>query len=801
MKQVLLCGFMLLSCFYSSAQNPPKREMRGAWIATFTNIDWPTRTNTAAQQQSALVTILDHHAATGMNAVFLQVRSQCDAMYPSTIEPWSADMNGLQGRAPSPLWDPLQFGITETHKRGMEFHAWLNPYRVASNINSISGFNATHISKTHPEWTINVATSSTVTVQILNPGLPQVRDYITSVVVDIVNRYDLDGIHFDDYFYPQPTTGATINDNAAYTADPRGFPNTTAGRNDWRRDNVNLLIKRVYDTIRALKPWVKFGVAPTGIYRNSTNPAIGTPTSGLEHYTTLYCDSRKWMQQGWVDYLAPEVYWYIGQPGADYSKIVPWWNDNTYGRHMYIGMAGYKVNDANAGLPWTNATMFPSEMRLNRSYANISGEIVYNTSALRSTARLGFRDSLRLFFYNKPALLPTMPWRDSIAPGAATALSAVKYSNDSVVLNWVAPAFTASEMDKAKRFVIYRSTSPAIDITNANNILAITADETTTYRDKAIAPNTTYYYTVTSLDHFHNESSPSNTAANLPPTISCPPGQDINLGSTCSAMLPDYRSMAIVNNGVSTASAIIVIQSPAAGTALNGTGNTVVTLTATDKGGNASSCSFTVTTHDVTDPVINAVSASPALLFPPNHKMKMVTIAYTATDNCGLAGTTLSVSGNEAAPGTDPDWQVIDDHHVKLRAERNGTGTGRVYTIYVTTTDVSGNMITVPVTVTVPHDNGAVLARGTTMGQVMNGQLMVRVTGNPSKTEFIINTTTASQQTISVIITDNLGRLVEQRNGIAANTTIRLGSKYHAGVYYVELRQGKERQHLVLVKE
>ena len=797
MKRNLLFCIFLQYCLASFAQ--PKRELRAAWIATFTNIDWPVRTQTPAQQQAGLNTILTHHMETGMNTIYLQVRSQCDAMYPSSIEPWSADLTGTQGKTPNPLWDPLQYAINETHKRGMELHAWLNPYRAASNINNIAGFHASHVSKTHPEWTINVQTTATTTVQILNPGLPQVRDYITSVVVDIVNRYDVDGIHFDDYFYPQPLSGTSVNDNAAYEADPRGFPNTTSGRADWRRDNVNLLIQRINDTIKTLKPWVKFGVSPTGIYRNSTNPAIGTPTSGLEHYTTLYCDSRKWLQQGWIDYLAPQVYWYIGQPGADYSKIVPWWNDNANGRHIYIGMAGYKVNDPNQGAAWANPSMIPNEMRLNRSYPNVKGQGIYNTTSLRSTTKLGFRDSLRFFFYNRPALLPLMPWKDDAPPQSATALSAVKYGNDSVVLNWIKPGTAASELDKVKRFVIYRSTNPVIDINDANNILFITPFDTTAYRDNTIAPNTTYYYTVTAIDRLHNESEVSNTASNTPPSIKCPGGnQMLELNSTCSVTLPDYTGMAVVNNNQPSASAIVVTQSPAAGTIINGTTAVTVTLTATDKGGNASSCSFEVSTYDVTPPVITSASVTPGELFSPNHKMKMVRLSYKVDDNCG-ATTSLSVSSNEAV-SPEGDWEVIDGAHVKLRAERDGTGTGRIYTITITATDAAGNTTSTPITVLVPHDN-SIVARKAEPGAIAEATFAVEVLGNPTNNHFIITPRSGTAAPVIMMVMDNLGRIVEQRNGIAPNSTIQVGNKYPAGIYYAEFRQGQNRSYVKLVKE
>jgi uncharacterized lipoprotein YddW (UPF0748 family) len=278
----------------------PKRELRGVWISTHLSLDWPNRTQTPEQQRAALAAILDHNVATGMNAAFLQLRSQSDAMYPSELEPWSYYLTNNQGSAPAPSWDPLQFAIAESRKRGLEFHAWINPYRAVANTATESNtaqYAANHVSRTHPEWMLTVGT-----VKILNPGLAAVREHVTKVIMDIVERYDVDGIHFDDYFYP----AGTINDDAAYAADPRGFPATAAGRADWRRDNINLLIAGVGERIRAVKPWIKFGVSPSGIYRSSTDPAVGSPTSAgaSQHFVTNFAVEgvgRQARQRGLAD--------------------------------------------------------------------------------------------------------------------------------------------------------------------------------------------------------------------------------------------------------------------------------------------------------------------------------------------------------------------------------------------------------------------------------------------------------------------------------------------------------------------
>jgi uncharacterized lipoprotein YddW (UPF0748 family) len=509
MRNYLLC--LAISCFVmiSLHAQSPKRELRAAWVATFSNIDWPNRTHTPARQRDSLITILNHHQATGINTIYFQVRNQCDALYPSTIEPWSADLTGVQGTAPSPLWDPLQFLIDECRKRNMKIHAWLNPYRAMSNYTTTT-FNAlhpSHVVKAHPEWILPAVVGAT-NPRILDPGIPAVREYVTSVVMDIVRRYDVDGIHFDDYFYPN----GTYNDDATFAADPRGF----SVRADWRRDNVNLLIEKISDSINTEEPWTEFGVSPSGIWRNGTGVG-GSATTGFEHYVTIFCDSRKWIQEGWVDYLCPQVYWYITQPAADYAVLIPWWNNNAFNRHIYIGMAGYKVGDGSVssnGLFITDRTMIPRELRMNRDalYPNIKGQSLYNTTSVKRNW-LNFRDSIQQFFYTKPALHPLMPWKDNSAPSPASILTAVNGGPSAARLNWVAPASTTNEFDKVRQFVIYRSENPVIDLNNSANMIAMVHSDSTGYTDAGINASTTYYYTVTALDRFHNESTASNVAS------------------------------------------------------------------------------------------------------------------------------------------------------------------------------------------------------------------------------------------------------------------------------------------------
>jgi uncharacterized lipoprotein YddW (UPF0748 family) len=516
MKKLLLAAAAIMlaaSVFHAHAQTPaPKREMRGVWIATHISLDWPNRTQTPLQQQAALKAILDHNKATGMNAAFLQVRSQADALYPSDIEPWSYYLTGNQGSAPAPAWDPLQFALDETRRRGMEFHAWINPYRAVATVSNQSNntmYAANHVSRAHPEWMLTVGN-----VKILNPGLPAVRDHVVAVIMDIVNRYDVDGIHFDDYFYPS----GTIGDDAAYHADPRGFPNTQSGRADWRRDNVDLLIARVHDSIGAVKPWVKFGVSPSGIYRSSTDPAIGSPTSAgaTQHYSSMFADTRKWIREGWVDYLAPQVYWFIGQAGSDYQLLVPWWSDNAHARHMYIGLADYKMNTAG----WLDPNQINLQIALNRASAGISGQIHFRHAFLQAD-QLGYRSSLKNSTYVRAALPPLMAWKGAGVPCAPAQLSASALANDALQLAWAPAPESADEYEKTRRYAVYRSAQRDMDLESPASLLGVTDTAATAFVDTSAGPGQYYYYTVTALNRLSVESARANTVSNdfEPPSV------------------------------------------------------------------------------------------------------------------------------------------------------------------------------------------------------------------------------------------------------------------------------------------
>lgn len=317
-----------------SASIEEKRQLRAAWIATVLNIDWPSKTGLSKdQQQAEFITLLDRLQAMGINAVIVQVRPTADAFYPSTLNPWSKYLTGTQGVSPD--YDPLAFMVQAAHKRNMEFHAWFNPYRVSMDT-QLNALVPNHPARQNPDWVVSYGGKLWY-----DPGIPQVRSHIVDTIKEVVRNYDIDAVHFDDYFYPYPD-GTDFPDEQTYlTYGKASFPNKA----DWRRDNVNRLVKEVNAQIKQLKPHVKFGISPFGIWRNKSTDPSGSDTSGFQAYDSLYADARTWIRQGWIDYIAPQIYWNIGFPAAAYEKLVPWWANEVKGRatHLYIGHAVYKV--------------------------------------------------------------------------------------------------------------------------------------------------------------------------------------------------------------------------------------------------------------------------------------------------------------------------------------------------------------------------------------------------------------------------------------------------------------------------
>ncbi len=477
----------------SSSVFSQKREFRGVWIATVANIDWPGSINQSSIiQQQEFRMILDEHQKSGINAVFVQVRPAADAFYAKSKEPWSYWLTGKQGQAPSPFYDPLQFMIEEAHKRGMEIHAWFNPYR-ASHKSNTTPLASNHITRQKPEWFFTYDG-----MRLFNPGLPAVREYITSVILDVVKNYDIDGVHLDDYFYPYPIAKQVIPDDATFRQFPNGFTN----KNDWRRNNVNLLIKMLNDSIKYTKPYVKFGVSPFGIWKNASSDPQGSPTSGGESFFTQFADSREWAKQGWVDYILPQLYWHSNHPRASYTKLVDWWSNNNYNSHLYLGMGAYRIGARDVS-DWQNPNHMPNQIRYGRKNPKVSGFVYYSSKSLMANL-LGFTDSLRLNLHPTIAIPPTMPWKDNVAPLAPPDLKA-QVSNKQVSLGWKASG-GAIDGGIPRAYGVYRfDIDEEIDLEKPHKLLAVVWNNTM-FNDQTIMPNKKYVYVVTAFDRLWNES-------------------------------------------------------------------------------------------------------------------------------------------------------------------------------------------------------------------------------------------------------------------------------------------------------
>jgi len=406
----LPAGLLAAGTIYQpTSVRPPgvAREFRGLWIATVANIDWPSRPGLpVAQQKAELIALLDRAVQLRLNAVIFQVRPAGDAFYASAYEPWSEYLTGVQGRAPEPFYDPLAFALAEAHRRGLELHAWFNPFR-ARDFKSRSPAAATHLSRTHPEWVRHYGNQLW-----LDPGIPAARDYVRRVVLDVVRRYDVDGVQFDDYFYPYPerdSRGRELDfpDEAGW----REYGLATGlTRDQWRRQNINQFIHDIYQDIKAVKPWVKFGVSPFGIWRPGNPPSV----RGFDAYAKLYADSRQWLANGWLDYLSPQLYWPIGAPQQSFSALLDWWTrQNVKGRHLWPGLDAVKASQ------WPPEEI-PNQIRLIRQ-AGDSGEIFWNASNLVHNAALD--EKLRREIYLQPALVPASPWLEP-PPSQAPKLTA-----------------------------------------------------------------------------------------------------------------------------------------------------------------------------------------------------------------------------------------------------------------------------------------------------------------------------------------------------------------------------------------
>lgn len=401
--------------------NRPKRQFRAMWLSSVVNIDWPSRTGlSVADQRAEYLSWLDLAAELNLNAIICQVRPTADAFWPSPYEPWSQYLTGTQGVDPG--YDPMAFQISEAHKRNLEYHAWFNPYRVSMQTDPAK-LVATHPARVHPEWVFAYGGKL-----YYNPGIPEVRAFVETAMLDAVARYDVDAVHFDDYFYPYPSGTTPYPDADTYARYGRGI----ATIEDWRRDNINLLVSEMHARVHALKQWVKFGISPFGIWRNKAADPLGSDTAGTQSYDAISADTRKWVKQGWVDYINPQIYWQIGLAVADYAKLVPWWADVVSGTDvaLYIGQATYKETSG----VFTDPAELAHHLAFNQAHPEVDGDVWFSAKDVRADAH-GSTSLMAEQYYTRPAIVPVIEHLGGAAPAAPVAMTARRVGGE-VELRW-----------------------------------------------------------------------------------------------------------------------------------------------------------------------------------------------------------------------------------------------------------------------------------------------------------------------------------------------------------------------------
>lgn len=481
--------WMALGGLAAVAQNP-KREFRGAWLHVIGQSQWM---NKSTEQAKAYIRDqFDKLKDAGCNAVIFQVRPTADAMYKSDLEPWTYWLTGKRGKAPSPMWDPMEYAIEEAHKRGMEFHAWLNPYRVTSTAKEV--LPQSHDFYKHPERFFRY------NGQILfDPAYQENRDFICEVVKDIMDRYDVEAIHIDDYFYPYPAPGKEIPDDASYKKFGNGM-----NRGDWRRHNVDLLIEQLHSTIKKTKPWVRFGVSPFGIWRNQRTDPRGSKSTGLQNYDDLYADVILWAKNGWVDYLAPQLYWSLDMKAAPSRHLAQWWNDNANGVDIYIGQDVKRTMDT-ADPGNNDRNELDTKVKLSRRLPNVKGNVWWHGYWVTGNYK-GASDSLSVKHQSTIALPPAYGDKRH-KPSPVRELKVQKEGGD-MFLTWNAKQpghHKSSSEGDVVRFVVYEFFSgEKQDISDPQTIIALTP-----YRKVKIGSEKGVTYAVTALDRLNRESEPT----------------------------------------------------------------------------------------------------------------------------------------------------------------------------------------------------------------------------------------------------------------------------------------------------
>ena len=494
MKQIFVL-FLLLGISVSlGAKEYPKHELRAVWIATVENIDWPSTPRLTTEEQKAeMISLLDSAKAYNMNAIVFQIRPDADALYASELEPWSEWLTGKQGQAPNPWYDPLQFAIDECRKRGMDIHVWLNPYRAIQNIDKTKAA-PNHVANTHPEWMLTYGNK-----KYFDPGIPEVRNHVARVVSDLVRRYDIDAIHFDDYFYPYKIARQEFPDDKSFKKYPGKFG--PQDKDDWRRNNVDMIIEQLHDSIKSIKPTVEFGISPFGVWRNKKNDPNGSETrAGVSNYDDLYADILKWQKEKWIDYVTPQLYWYIGKEVADYQILAKWWAANSFGCNVYIGQAPFLIDSNSRDKSWRSSDEIIKQLALNRTIPGIKGSMFFSAKFLRKNP-LSLKENLLKEYYRYPALTPANKMVTPVIP-AKPANAHIQKEGKNIVLSW-------EKQDKNSMFVVYRFKKlQRTKIDRPDKIISVTSYQKLLLNATKGYKPSRYRYVVTSLSLTHAESEP-----------------------------------------------------------------------------------------------------------------------------------------------------------------------------------------------------------------------------------------------------------------------------------------------------
>jgi uncharacterized lipoprotein YddW (UPF0748 family) len=499
MKKLLALLLIIIIISTVSAQHK-KREMRAVWIATVANIDWPSQRNlTSKAQRIEMRKLLDDLVKNNMNAIVIQIRPTADAFYPSALEPWSHWLTGKQGVRPNPYYDPLQFIIEEAHKRCIDVHVWLNPYRV-TNSESLSVLNKNHLYFKNKDIFVKYGDK-----YYFEPGLDETREFLNRVVQDVVERYDIDAVHFDDYFYPYRVGNEEFPDEATFRKFPRGFaPNQ---KDDWRRNNVNLVIAELQQTIKSIKPWVEFGISPFGVWRNSSVDPRGSATeAGVQNYDDLYADILKWLNDGTIDYVVPQLYWEIGKKRADYEVLVKWWSENSVGKNLYIGLYNSQLGSPDANAAWRNGNEVVRQLNMNKLYPQVDGAVYFSAKQFVKN-KLGLNDSLQNNFYKYPAICPL---NRNIAgePSAQPQNIRIVKDGKDVYLLW--DEVVEEGGCQTAYYVVYAFNGKSVgDLNDPANILVRTTENCIDLRDFNHKFKGNCTFVVTSVNKYKHESVPT----------------------------------------------------------------------------------------------------------------------------------------------------------------------------------------------------------------------------------------------------------------------------------------------------